>query len=262
MKHYLKFKKWVEQKKRQRIFKKSILVEVFVILIILVVLSTSDNALSHILGISNQVEPTLIPTMQIPNESPTDVPTSQQIEPVYVDPDPIVNCGPGQNSKQYVKDRSSNCKNYVDCGFSNNTVYVMMLNSECNKKHAEENSQNANNYPPCTVYYKYSGYSKTYNYMSPADCSYWQERASISTQPLSIPGITAAPLPTVVPYQYSQEYLDSLKNANNTFNQQWQPTPFVAPTQKCYATWDEYFNAHPNYAPQNIQGMSGTPPCD
>ena len=43
-------------------------------------------------------------------------------------------------------------------------------------------------------------------------------------------------------------------------------TPIVdniqPPTPKCYATWEEYFNAHPNYAPQNIQYISGSPPCD
>lgn len=52
--------------------------------------------------------------------------------------DPIINCGPGDTSKQYVKDKSSNCKNYVDCGLNNNTVWTLMLKTECDKKHAEE----------------------------------------------------------------------------------------------------------------------------
>src|SRR3989344_5960102 len=48
-----------------------------------------------------------------------------------IDPDPIVNCGPGENSGQYVEDRRSNCKNYTDCGLNNNTVWIMMLKADC-----------------------------------------------------------------------------------------------------------------------------------
>lgn len=54
--------------------------------------------------------------------------------------DPVVNCGPGEHSKQYVKDKQSNCKNYVDCGLNGNTTWSLMLNTECNKKHTEENT--------------------------------------------------------------------------------------------------------------------------
>jgi hypothetical protein len=97
-------------------------------------------------------------------ESPT--PTTA---PVYVDPDPIVNCGPGQNSGQYVKDKQSNCKNYVDCGFSNN-VWTLMLSSECDKKHADAN-------PPCTISF-YGEPAKTFN-ISPEACKqYQQEQAN------------------------------------------------------------------------------------
>src|SRR3990167_5154622 len=57
--------------------------------------------------------------------------------------DPIVNCGPGVNSGQYVKDKQSNCKNYVDCGINvgSTVTWTMMLKSECDKKHAGENNQ-------------------------------------------------------------------------------------------------------------------------
>ena len=58
-----------------------------------------------------------------------------------IDPDPIVNCGPGENSGQYVEDRSSNCKNYTDCGLNNNTVWIMMLKADCDIKHVEQNNQ-------------------------------------------------------------------------------------------------------------------------
>ncbi|HSV94851.1 MAG TPA: hypothetical protein VLH94_02690 [Spirochaetia bacterium] len=35
------------------------------------------------------------------------------------------------------------------------------------------------------------------------------------------------------------------------------------PTQKCYSTWEEYYNAHPVYGGQyNYQYPAGTPPCD
>lgn len=103
-------------------------------------------------------------------ESPTPIYVPPTAAPtIYVDPDPIVNCGPGQNSGQYVKDRRSNCINYVDCGFANN-VWTLMLKSECDEKHAEAN-------PSCTIYYPSLGYSKTYN-MSPEDCKYYQGLAS------------------------------------------------------------------------------------
>jgi len=55
----------------------------------------------------------------------------------YVGQDPIVNCGPGQNSKQYVKVKQSDCKNYVDCGFLNGS-WDLMLKSECEKKQVVE----------------------------------------------------------------------------------------------------------------------------
>lgn len=82
-----------------------------------------------------------------PSGNPLPIPTdstSPTLKPMYTDPDPVINCGPGQNSKQYIKDRSSNCKNYVDCGFNNNT-WTLMLKTECDKKHAEENSKSNSN---------------------------------------------------------------------------------------------------------------------
>ncbi len=51
---------------------------------------------------------------------------------------PIVSCGPGVHSGQYIKDKQSVCKNYVDCGLNNNTTWTLMLNDTCNKKHSAE----------------------------------------------------------------------------------------------------------------------------
>jgi len=177
---------------------------------------------------------------------------------VYIDPDPIINCNfsylPSKQMKQ------SQCNISFECQIGSQW-YIYTSRDKCTNDQNIANKQN-NNYPPCIVYYPALGYSKTYNYTSPSDCSYWQQRAKTTTQPLSLPEIKAAPLPTAEPYQYSQEYLDANAKAIKNLTDPWKPTQFVAPTPKCYATWDEYFNAHPNYAPQNITGMSTTPPCD
>lgn len=122
----------------------------------------------------------------------------------YDDSDPIVNCGPGVNSKQYVKDRASNCKNYVDCGLNNNTMWSLMLKTECNKKHEESqltnNKDTTNNYPPCTVCWQYAG-CLTYTFISPEECKIRQEKAKTSSISNPIPSITPynTPQPTPVP---------------------------------------------------------------
>lgn len=82
----------------------------------------------------------------------------------YVDPDPVISCGPGQNSGQYVKDKRSNCINYVDCELNNNT-YSLMLKSECDTRHAEDGKKA---YPTCFVF------GKTYQ-VSPETCKYYQQ---------------------------------------------------------------------------------------
>jgi hypothetical protein len=231
-------------------------------LVLLIVGFLTNEFLSPAL---NLLSPTPISTtISTPNISQTPIPTIPVIPTsqttAYVDSDPIVNCGPGQISKQYVKDRSSKCVNYVDCGLNGNSVYTLMLKTECDKKHAESNR--ANPYPPCTINYPALGYSKTYDDLTPSDCSYYKQKAIDGSKPLALPTFKVAPIPTIEPYQYSQEYLDALNKFNQVVSTPFQPSQFVAPTPKCYATWDEYFNAHPNYAPQNITQMSGTPPCD
>ncbi len=242
------------------LFQKDILLMGCIIILLIIIMYLFGKSQSFILG-TNQVQ-RLTPTIALPTETP--MPKSPTPNSANVDPDPVVNCGPGVNSKQYVKDRASNCKNYVDCGLSGNTVYTLMLNTECEKKHAEENSKkNANNYPPCTVNWKYSG-TTTYNNLTIRQCEYYQNLATNPSQneTLNLPKFELSPFPTVKPYEYSQEYLDSLNKANQVFNEPWKPSQFTPPTTKCYSSWAEYFAAHPNYAPQNITEMSGTPPCD
>lgn len=92
----------------------------------------------------------------------TPYPTLQPTK-VHINPDPIVDCGPGKYSGQYVKDKRSNCQNYVDCGLNNDTIWTLMLKTECDKKHAEQtansnnNSSAGNNKVP--VFLSYYGYT-------------------------------------------------------------------------------------------------------
>lgn len=118
--------------------KNKILIGVILFLTFIVVYLLGKSQ-SLLLGINEVQKPT--PTIEQSTPTPTYMP-SPTTSNTYYDPDPIVNCGPGQISKQYVKDRSSNCKNYTDCGLNNNTLYTLMLISECEKKHAESSSNN------------------------------------------------------------------------------------------------------------------------
>lgn len=107
------------------------------------------------------------------------------------------------------------------------TYYMTVGDWNCYDKNslvAKQLSNTQTNYPPCIVYYPSLGYSKTYNYTSPSDCSYWQQIANTTTQQLSLPKIEIAE-----PYQYSQEYLDSIEKFNKEISKPL-PTPFVLPT--------------------------------
>lgn len=138
----------------------------------------------------------------------------------YVETDPIVNCGPGVNSKQYIRDRTSNCKNYVDCGLNNNTVWVLMLKSECDKKHVNSQitvNNNGATYSPCTVCWKYAG-CLTYTTFSPEECARRQNEANLNTSIASTPIpnngnttiiVVATPTPTTV--QHDQAAIDRCK---------------------------------------------------
>lgn len=164
----------------------------------------------------------------IPSSDPsyTPIPTHKPTKPVYVDPDPIEPCT-SKYSGDSIKVRRSECQNkYIDCQINN--TWKVLTKDDCTKQQTGNNS--VNNYPPCVVYYPALGYSRTYNYTSPSDCSYWQERAKTSTQPLLLPEIKAAPLPTIEPYKPSQEYTDTYNKNMQEINKEWKPTQFVAPT--------------------------------
>lgn len=122
----------------KRIFKSPFTYVSFLFVVILFLFSSKIETLNESINElqSNATNKSIREILQ----SITPIPTTQ-ITQKYNNPDPIVNCGPGEHSRQYVKDNSSNCKNYVDCGLSNDTVWTMMIKSECDKKHAEEASK-------------------------------------------------------------------------------------------------------------------------
>lgn len=110
------------------------------------------------------VSPTILPTT--PSPKPTSTPEPKAVK--TTDLDPITNCGPGQYSKQYIRDKSSNCKNYVDCGLQNNTVYTLMLKAECDKRQAANSrtttTYQTTTYTPCRLCYHYTSGDKCVNY--------------------------------------------------------------------------------------------------
>lgn len=67
-----------------------------------------------------------------PVNTPYLSPTPQPVNKTYIDPNPITNCGPGQNSGQYVKDKQSNCKNYVDCQIG--TTWKLLTREKCTQE--------------------------------------------------------------------------------------------------------------------------------
>lgn len=166
------------------------------------------------------------------DETPPPVPTDTTTKSTYVaptptsDPDPIVNCHFNTNcGGGSMIMRSSACTQSTCCKVGN-SWFTYANNSICTQ-----------------AQYEYS-------------------RSRTVTVPTFAPLRVNEPAPTEAPYQSSQQYNDALNKFNQVVATPYQPQQFVAPTQKCYATWDEYFNAHPNYASQNISGMSGAPPCD
>lgn len=159
-------------------------------------------------------------TQPSPSPTPTTIATSSPVattvsKKTVVNNDPIVNCGPGQISKQYVKDKTSNCKNYVDCGLNNNTVYTMMLKTECDKKHSETNQKNDDFVPytgpntysnpvttiSCVVSWPCTGKVQTYQ-VDQSTCNYMQSGALNTCKTADaikeMNDIAHQPLPTIV----------------------------------------------------------------
>lgn len=179
-------------------------------------------------------DPTLIP---IPTEVPTTVPTTntQQRE------NTTQVTGDGSRTGRIVKYKEY-CKGGQEISVyenelitkkvsDGNTYLLTKTDWDCYSKNiATQPSNTQLNYPPCTVYYPALGYSKTYNYTAPSDCAYWQQRATTNSQLVNIPKVEAAPLPTLEPYQYSQEYLDANAKAMKNLTDPWKPTQVVLPT--------------------------------
>lgn len=226
----------------------------------------SSDQVTNVAGTPSP-EPTLIP---ITTEEPTMVPTTNTQQRVNT---PQVT-GDGSRTGRIVKYKEY-CKGGQEISVYENELITKKASDgnsysmtkadwDCYSNNVATQPSNTQlNYPPCTIYYPALGYSRTYNYTSPSDCSYWQERAKVTTQPLNLPEIKAAPLPTVEPYKPSQEYLDANAKAMKNISDPWKPTQVVLPTPRCYSTWEEYFKAHdmgnaPIYGTIN----SGPIPCD
>lgn len=163
-------------------------------------------------------------------------PTSHQIQKsqpvvnrVTTDPDPVVNCKLSQYcSYQVITTKKSEC-DQISCCQVGNTWSVHPNKTSC------INAQN--NYDR----EQYTSYEKA--------------------EPVKFdPIVVVTPQPTLKPYQYSSEFVGSVNQFYQNLNEEFTPTQLTQPVTRCYTTWEEYFTAHPNYAPQNIQG--GTPPCD
>lgn len=199
-------------------------------------------------------EPTFIP---IPTEEPTAIPTNYVEQKINTTQTTSNGSRTGRiiKYKEYCKgdqeisvyENELITKKVAD----GNTYSMTKTDWDCYSRDIATRPSNTQNYPPCIIYYPALGYSRTYNYTSPSACSYWQERVKATTQPLKLPEIKVVPLPIIEPYKPN--------NIVPNIDPNWQPTQFVAPTSKCYTTWDEYFKAHPNYG-TNITG--GSPPCD
>lgn len=175
----------------------------------------------------------------LPIKYPTYTPTpTLKAKAAYVDPDPIINCGPGVKSGQVVKVKSSECKNYIDCGLDNNTQYFLITKAQCDDFQTKE----ANIKNNVEEYRRYT-------------------QQLVQNLRAQLPKFSIAPFPTIEPYQPSQEYTDSYNRNMENLTQPWAPTQSDLSNKKCYATWDEYFAAHPTNGTA-VSGTSGTPPCD
>lgn len=141
-----------------------------------------------------------------------------------VDNDPIINCTIHANcGGGTTKLKSSICKQSTCCRISGKWFFYES-NAKC-----EQDQKNANNkqggisntvspnYPPCTVFYPLLGYSRTYSYISPSQCSIWQTQASSYSSPMPQP--TYAPAPTQDPAY--QNLLDQHAEACNQAAAEW-----------------------------------------
>lgn len=133
---------------------------------------------------------------------PTPTPT-----PFVVDTDPVVQCGPGINSKQYVTVRRSECFAYVDCELNGSWNLIPKTKCDALQGLGQTNTTQNSTLPSsqtslidCTVN------GRTWK-DTPSQCSYWQgvaadalRKANQTIQnlpPLTVP--TFGPNPTYGP---------------------------------------------------------------
>lgn len=159
-----------------------------------------------------------------PTSTPTPIP--KKVQPVYVDPDPIINCnihancgGGNKKMKKSECDNMTCCTFDIKCGGSKLVTKAECNNSYCcylrdgtskllSSKNAcdnyypnvpSTNTYTPPSYPSCTVYYPILGYSQTYTNTSPGTCKIWQDQASAGSKTYTAP--TAQPTPTLTESQ-------------------------------------------------------------
>ncbi len=129
--YYLRFKKWMEQKKVRRILNMFIVLWAVVLITILAFLSINDTALSRVLGLATQITPTPSPTPTVtplPTYAPTLTPTSVPRQNTY-DPDPIIDCK--SDNLGVLRIRRSECTKGTECNLGNNRWVFAASVAEC-----------------------------------------------------------------------------------------------------------------------------------
>lgn len=149
-----------------------------------------------------------------PSESPTPIPTYPptqipKIKPVYVDPDPIVNCNISSNCGGGNRQMKKSECNQSTCCQLGNAWSIYPNKTACTQAQNNYNSSKTSgaNYPPCTVYYPALHISSTYSYTSPETCKQWQDTANAG----STNTLQPTQQPTTAPTQDNAEYNNLLK---------------------------------------------------
>lgn len=232
-KYYLRFKKWVEQKKIQKRLDKFMVAWIILIAIIFVGLLNTD--LSSVLGLSTKKETPLVifPTPTITIEESTPTPTlyiQPTVKPtIYIDPDPVESCT-SKNSGDSIRVKRSDCQNkYVDCKINN--TWKVLTTEKCKQ------DQDA----------------------------YWKNYYNVNsnnTKPNTIPQITTEPSVTCVlswgTYQLRQSSCDLHKKNDVSSNSQSAiATPDPAIQQQLQEEYQQYLEDQKKKEFENNQSNHG-----
>ena len=186
------------------------------------------------------IQPTTLPT-GVPVQEVRGVMTTQ-------DNDPIVNClitpecGGGTKTL-----KSSECKN-VTCCQLNEGWFLYSSREQCSQAQKGSTSKDYtnSNYFPCSIYHPSTNTISNYSYMTLEQCNSAQLTASQET-----------------PYYANQTYSSPTPYPTYpTYQGYYYTPPSYTSGNRCYSSWNEWFNAHPSYASQNITGLGPNPPCD